>query len=154
MLPAWESALADLPDRALSRYLLSGIKEGFRIGFDHSRWPNLLCPAQRNMGSAKANPEVVQRYIDTEMQAGRLIPVDGRKRQIHISSFSVILKRQQPGKWRLIVDLSAPHGFSVNEWHTRSTMLAQVSFGPRRGEDGTAARRGGAHGEDRSAERL
>ena len=115
MLPAWESALADLPDRTLSRYLLSGIKEGFRIGFDHSHWPNLLRPAQRNMGSAKANPAVVQRYIDTEMQAGRLIPVDGRKRQIHISSFGVIPKRQQPGKWRLIVDLSAPHGFSVND---------------------------------------
>ena len=115
VLPAWESALAALPDRALSRYLLFDIKEGFRISFDHSRWPNLLSPAQRNMGSAKANPAVVQQYIDTEMQAGRVIPVDSRKRQIHISSYRVIPKRQQPGKWRLIVDLSAPHGFSMND---------------------------------------
>ena len=33
----------------------------------------------------------------------------------HLSSFGVIPKRGQPGKWRLIVDLSSPRGFSVND---------------------------------------
>ena len=35
--------------------------------------------------------------------------------RIHVSHFGVIPKSHQPGKWRLIVDLSAPRGFSVND---------------------------------------
>ena len=41
---------------------------------------------------------------------GVLESVDG----LHISPFGVIPKGHQTGKWRLIVDLSSPHGESVN----------------------------------------
>ena len=34
---------------------------------------------------------------------------------LHISSFGVIPKKGQPGKWHLIVDLSSPVGASVND---------------------------------------
>ena len=34
---------------------------------------------------------------------------------LQVSSFGVIPKKGQPGKWRLIVDLSSPHGSSVND---------------------------------------
>ena len=34
---------------------------------------------------------------------------------LEISSFGVIPKKGKPGKWRLIVDLSSPLGFSVND---------------------------------------
>ena len=34
---------------------------------------------------------------------------------LQISSFGVIPKRGQPGKWRLIVDLSSPEGSSIND---------------------------------------
>ena len=34
---------------------------------------------------------------------------------LHVSSFGVIPKRGQAGKWRLIVDLSSPRGASVND---------------------------------------
>ena len=34
---------------------------------------------------------------------------------IHISRFRVIPKRNKPGKWRLILDLSAPLGMSIND---------------------------------------
>jgi len=34
--------------------------------------------------------------------------------QVHINRFGVIPKNHQPGKWRLIVDLSHPRGKSVN----------------------------------------
>ena len=40
-----------------------------------------------------------------------LIPL----RNLQISSFGVIPKKGQPGKWRLIVDLSSPGGYSVND---------------------------------------
>ena len=33
---------------------------------------------------------------------------------LHVSSFGVIPKKGQPGKWRLIVDLSSPGGLRVN----------------------------------------
>ena len=34
---------------------------------------------------------------------------------VHVSKFGVIPKAHQQGKWRLIVDLSAPTGRSVND---------------------------------------
>ena len=34
---------------------------------------------------------------------------------LHVSSFGVIPKKDQPGKWRLIIDLSSPWGHSVND---------------------------------------
>ena len=34
---------------------------------------------------------------------------------LHVSRFGVIPKRHQPGKWRLILDLSSPAGHSVND---------------------------------------
>ena len=35
--------------------------------------------------------------------------------QVHTSRFGVIPKSNQPGRWRLILDLSAPDGFSAND---------------------------------------
>ena len=35
--------------------------------------------------------------------------------QVHINWFGVIPKKHQPGKWRLITDLSFPDGASVND---------------------------------------
>ena len=51
------------------------------------------------------------------MSAGRVadpfptLPV----RLLHTSPFGVIEKTHQPGKWRLILDLSSPAGHSVND---------------------------------------
>jgi hypothetical protein len=39
----------------------------------------------------------------------------GSTQGVHISRFGVIPKKHQPGKWRLIVDLSHPAGSSVND---------------------------------------
>ena len=44
-----------------------------------------------------------------------LMPVQDKQLEIHISSFCVIPKCSQPGKWRLIVDLSSPKGRSIND---------------------------------------
>ena len=67
------------------------------------------------MASAKKNPHVVQSYIDSEVDAGRFVPVQDKHPNIHISSFGVIPNCSQPGKWRLIVDLSSSNGRSVND---------------------------------------
>ena len=112
---AWSSLLTTHPDPRLAEYLVRGITEGFRIGFNYSEFSTR--PAICNMPSALANPTPVSSYIQTEIEAGRLIgPVNKSDYpNIHISCFGVIPKRSQPGKWRLILDLSFPPGFSVND---------------------------------------
>ena len=111
---AWERALAQHPDGEFAGYVLRGIAEGFRIGYSRVSWP---CEsARRNMQSAKENPEVVKGYLKEEMAAGRVVgPLEmGSVQGVQISPFGVIPK-SQPGKWRLIVDLSSPQGKSVND---------------------------------------
>lgn len=70
------------------------------------------------MPSALANPTPVTSYTQTEIEAGWLIGLVIRDRNdypnIQVSCFGVIPKTPQPGKWRLILDLSFPQGFSVN----------------------------------------
>ena len=69
------------------------------------------------MPSALANPEVVQEYIIREVQSGRVAgPIDPNSMsEFQISRFGVIPKSSQPGHWRLILDLSHPEHFSVND---------------------------------------
>ena len=70
------------------------------------------------MTSAHLNPDPVDSYLAEEISAGRIVsmpkPIHPSP-PIHISRFGVIPKRNKPGKWRLILDLSAPSGMSVND---------------------------------------
>ena len=110
---AWELALRSHPDRTFANYITHGIREGFRIGFDRKQ---SLKSRGKNMGSARENPTVVEAYIAEETSARRLLPVRPQHRlRCQISSFGVIPKKSQPGKWRLIVDLSSPQHASVND---------------------------------------
>lgn len=110
---AWKLALVDHVDRAFVRYILDGLHNGFRIGFQ-SHSP--LHSATHNMPSARENPEVVQRDIDDELARARFIgPVsEATKELVHVNRFGVIPKGHNSGKWRLITDLSFPDGASVN----------------------------------------
>ena len=58
--------------------------------------------------------EVVETYIQGERMTGRLLgPFQRRKfLDVQVSPFGVIPK-SEPGKWRLIEDLSSPEGSSV-----------------------------------------
>ena len=114
---AWASALEAHPDRAFVRFILSGIWEGFRGGFDH-RTP--LRSAARNMYSALEHPEIVQAYLHAECSRGRMLGpfpavVYASLPLCHINHFGVIPKVRGTGKWRLITDLSFPPGQSVND---------------------------------------
>ena len=72
--------------------------------------------AKRNMVSARQNPEVVSEYLAKEGALGRIIgPLESDRRDIQVNRFGVIPKPHQPGKWRLILDLSDPEGNSVND---------------------------------------
>ena len=69
------------------------------------------------MRSTLSNPAVVADYLLDEGRAGRLIGPLIKSPAVapQVSPFGMIPKGSQPGTWRLIVDLSSPHGSSVND---------------------------------------
>ena len=69
-LSIWEDSLRFHPDRAFARYILRGIREGFRVGFDR-RSP--LKSAARNLQSAQEHPEVIQQYLEKECSLGCML---------------------------------------------------------------------------------
>ena len=110
----WASHLEQHLDRVLVDYIVRGLHEGFRVGFNES-----LCRCRKstcNMLSAIQRPEIVREYLVKECVEGRVLgPLDPTKfSMVHTSRFGVIPKGTS-GKWRLIVDLSAPEGYSVND---------------------------------------
>ena len=69
------------------------------------------------MLSTLENPEVVDEYLHKELLEGRIADITDKAGllPIQISPLGVIPKKHTPGKWRLIVDLSSPKDFSVND---------------------------------------
>ena len=106
--------LANHPNQQQVSYVLRGIQFGFRLGFHPSQ---KLKPAKKNKPSAVLHAPVIDDYLANEVLLGRVAgPFSSPPLpNLHISSFGVIPKKGQPGKWRLIVDLSAPGGASVND---------------------------------------
>jgi hypothetical protein len=95
------------------------------------------------MRSASNHPDVVDAHIGTELSKGRVIGpfTDPPVPNLHCSPFGVIPKKNQPGKWRLILDLSSPDSHSVNDgippelyslWYIRvdDAIAALVRLGP------------------------
>ena len=105
---AWEQVLSSHPDRSFVDYILTGIRVGFHIGAD--RRALSLRPGPGNFPSVRQHHQVVEAHIDAEVAAHRLIgPVpDSLTSLCHCSPIGLIRKPHQPGRWRLIVDLSAP----------------------------------------------
>ena len=108
----WHQELTPHPDKAYVDYILQGLKHGFRIGFNPKQ---RLTSASSNMGIQ--NPAIVSDYLAREVALGRTwaCPQGIFPKGIHISPLGIIPKKNKPGKWRMIVDLSAPKGSSVND---------------------------------------
>ena len=100
--------LAGHPDRQAVAYVLEGLQHGFCLGFQPAR---RLKPAKENKPSAFQNPKVIDDYLATEVAPGR---VAGPFPSPPFPNFRGNPEKGQPGKWRLIVDLSSPNGCSVN----------------------------------------
>ena len=111
---AWELRLH--PNRQKVNFVLEGLRHGFHLGFSPSK---KLKSAKKNKPSAAQHPSVVDQYLALEVSLGRVAGAFSAPPppypNLHVSSFGVIPKRGQPGKWRLIVDLSSPGGASVND---------------------------------------
>ena len=114
ILSHWETMLGSHPDRQFATYICKGLQEGFRIGFGPT---TAISSARKNMFSATNNQSVVAKYLREEQERGVVLGPFPRSKfpEIHVNRFGVIPKSHQPGKWRLIVDLSHPEGRSVND---------------------------------------
>ena len=111
----WHQYLLGHPDQELVSYFLEGISAGFRIGL--STPAHSLHSAHRNLRAALLHPQIVDGYLQTELSLGRISGpfLKSQCSTVQISRFGVIPKRHQPNKWRLIVDLSHPPGYCVND---------------------------------------
>ena len=110
----WLLPILSHPDSRFAAYIYEGLTTGFRIGFDRKAPP--LIPASRNHPSSSLNRPAVRAYIQEEVAAGRLVGPLGNqeRRHIHSSPIGLVPKSSQPGRWRLIVDLSFPPEHSIN----------------------------------------
>ena len=113
-LPAntWEPFLNSYPDQAFSDFLRRGIHFGFRIVFNSKQQ---LKPCKGNLKSTKLNEHQVHKYITEEVASGKLQKCYSSSSKIHWSPIGIIPKPHQPGKYCLIINLSAPQGFSIND---------------------------------------
>ncbi len=107
---------------------LRGINEGFKVGYEHTRAP--LRMQGTNMPSATEHSSVVEVYLAGEVEAERVVlagtPQQAKALGIHCSPYGVIPKKSRPGKFRLILNLSALEGASVNDGISKE--LASLSY--------------------------
>ena len=114
MVAKFKKELANHPDASLVSYVIQGLEHELRLGFNHSVQ---LKSAKKNKASGYEHPRVIDNYLANEVSRGRVVrPFDNPPiPDLYVSSFVVIPKKGQEGKWRLIVDISSPLGASVND---------------------------------------
>ena len=103
--------------------MLNGLQAGFPLGIK----PGETRSAKRNCRSAYDHPQIIDCYLTEELKAGSMVGPfpDPPLENLHVNRFGVIPK-STPGKFRLITDLSFPHGGSVNDLVPDSE--AEVSY--------------------------
>ena len=105
----------NIPKQELAQFLIQGISNGFIIGYQITSLN--LHSIKKQPTSSICTPTVVEEYLQTEVDCGRLAGPYSQSElaAVHTSRVGIISKRHQPGKWWLIVDLSYPKGHSVND---------------------------------------
>ena len=99
ILSHWKHTLATYSYRHLADFFLQGISQGFRIGFSYGS--THLKPSKLNLEGARSHPNVVDDYLQTEINLNRVagpFPSSSLP-SCQISRFGVIPKNHQPDKW-------------------------------------------------------
>lgn len=71
VLSQWSALLKGHPDSQFVHYVLTGIRDGFRVGFNYAQV--VRHPAKSNLFSADSKPVVAARYLAEEVALGRII---------------------------------------------------------------------------------
>ena len=122
----WSAYLAPHSDRDYVQYIINGINNGFRIGFEYS---TVKCMSSNsNHPSANDHPAVISTNLQQEVRKGHLVgPLNHSDYPfVHTSSLGAIPKKDCIDKWRLILNLSHPKGASVNDSIARN--LCSLSY--------------------------
>ena len=143
---AWEMALRSHPDRAYAKYIVNGLRQGFRIGFQH-RSP--LTSAKSNKRSSQLHPGVISKYIADELARGRMLgPFPHSLRPaVHLNRVGLVPKGHNTGKYRMITDLSHPSGKKCQRRGRPGIVLTVVPISRRRSQSGSFPRQGCTAGE-------
>ena len=118
-----EFFLSHHPDRHLVAYVIDGFQHGFDIGF---RGP-ISVTRPRNLRSARTFPDPVSTAIFKELSRGHtsgpfLIPPMS---PFHCSPLGAVPKKD--GTFRIILDLSSPHGMSINVGISKDSFSVRYS---------------------------
>ena len=119
----WNPYFSCHADQVFANYLRRGLAQGFKIGFDRS---HPLGRSEDNYVSATRRPTHVIKYIEGEAAAGQLRLVHPSTK-VHTSPVGLVPKDHMPDRFRLIINLSAPEGASVNDGIADSLTSLQYS---------------------------
>ena len=110
---AWQQALLTHPDWEWASHHVTGIQHRFRIGLlAHPNCQSIV----GNSPSAAAHCEVVSSFLASQVKAGYMIgPLPAHACSNVVTSRMAVVPKSTPGKFRVIVDLSAPAHNSVND---------------------------------------
>ena len=119
----FENLLQSHPNRYLVNYIVDGLRNGFDIGFRGDVTPTL----PKNLKSAYQNKEGVQQAINKEIERGHTAgPFPNPPFPVtHCSPIGSAPKKD--GSARLIMDLSQPHGTSINDAISKEQFVCEYS---------------------------
>lgn len=112
-------------DPKLRSLLVGGFSSGFDLGYRGI--PN-SCFKVKNLLSCDEFPEFVDKALDKEVKAGRMVgPLDFLPfKEFQINPIGLVPKKV-PGDFRMITNLSSPQGKSVNDFISED--FVSVSYG-------------------------
>ena len=119
----FEELLREHPDRRLVDYIVDGLRNGFDIGFSGQGTES----RPRNLKSALQNKDAVQQAINKEITRGHTAGPfpDPPFPLTHCSPIGCAPKKD--GSVRLIMDLSQPHGSSINDGISKEDFSCEYS---------------------------
>ena len=105
-----KSQLLNHPDTEYVNHLLSGLSKGFNTGFSYLPSSNFIC---HNLQNALKQPTIVTELLEKELSKGYIIgPFDVPPFPSYRINPIGLAERKYSKKYRLVVDLSAPHNNS------------------------------------------
>lgn len=118
-LSAWRTELTDYSDKEVCDFM----EFGWPIGYNSSCFPQT---SQRNHPSATAYPDHVATYISKELEYGALRgPFTTPPFPMFQTSPLMTCEKRDSDSRRVIMDLSFPHGYSVNDGIPKDSYLGE-----------------------------
>lgn len=107
-----KSMLTNYPDQNTAHELLNGFEYGFNIHYSGTREFHV----SKNMKSAETHADELQLKIYQEISLGRIAGPFYTRPMSNIRCSPIGLVPKKQGGWRMICNLSAPQGNSVNDF--------------------------------------